>query len=358
MKKAALSLFILILTLHASAQNFVVLGKVIDSASKMPLAGASAFCPNTTYGSVSNAEGLFFLKLPAGGYDLVVSYTGYDKKLFRISNNQSATDTLVVELPKLDKTMEEVAVVASNEVADGWAKYGKFFLDNFIGTSPNAAQCILKNPEALRFFYTKKRNRLKVTTKEDLIISNPALGYNIRYQLDSFNYDYNTNISQFTGYPLFSEIDTAADAKKQILTNRARTYLGSRLHFMRSLYRKQAVEDGFIVEQLSSNSKSSNGTIINDLYTEEEYAVDSGDVILGWKGRYRISYKSVFPDKKFLEEFKLPPSTRFQITVLDILDGFVIEENGYFYDQYDVVNTGYWAWKKLSELLPYNYVYE
>lgn len=358
MKKALFALFISLIALDSSAQQFSVLGRVIDSATKAPLAGASAFCPNTTYGSVSNAEGLFFLKLPAGGYDLVVSYTGYDRKVVRISDNQAAGDTLLFELPKQDKTMTEVAVVASNEVADGWNKYGKFFTDNFIGTSPNAANCVLRNPEALKFFYTKKRNRLKVTTKEDLIIDNPSLGYSIRYQLDSFSYDYNNNISQFTGYPLFTEIDTTQEVKKKYLINRARTYLGSRLHFMRSMYNSLVSEQGFIVEKLEDNPKNVNGTIITDLYNPEDYSNDSGDVVINWTGRYRISYKSVFPDKKYLEEFKMPSNLRYQITVLDIADGFIIERNGYFYEQYDVVNNGYWAWKKLGEALPYDYVYQ
>jgi len=252
--------------------------------------------------------------------------------------------------------MEEVAVVASNEVPDGWAKYGKFFLDNFIGNSPNAPQTKLQNPEALRFFFAKKRNKLKVTSKEDLLIYNYALGYTIRYQLDSFNYDYNTNISQFTGYPLFTEMDTTTEARGQFIKNRARTYLGSRLHFMRALYNSAVSEEGFIVEQLNDNPKK--GVIITDLYNNEQYASDSGDIILGWKGKYRVSYKSVLPNKKFLEDFKLPSDTRYQITVLDILDGFVIERNGYFYEQYEVINTGYWAWKKIAETLPYDYVYQ
>ena len=358
MKKTASSLFFIAVAFFVNAQekNFLVLGKVIDSANKAPLGGASAFCPNTTYGSVSNSEGLFFLRLPAGGYDLVVSYTGYEKKLFRISNNQAASDTMVIELAKQEKSMEEVAVVASNEVPDGWAKYGKFFLDNFIGNSPNAPQTKLQNPEALHFFFAKKRNRLKVTSKEDLLIYNYALGYTIRYQLDSFNYDYNTNISQFTGYPLFTEMDTTTEARGQFIKNRARTYLGSRLHFMRALYNSAVSEEGFIVEQLNDNPKK--GVIITDLYNNEQYASDSGDIILGWKGKYRVSYKSVLPNKKFLEDFKLPSDTRFQITVLDILDGFVIERNGYFYEQYEVINTGYWAWKKIAETLPYDYVYQ
>lgn len=359
MKKILLSLVAssFILLCDAQEKNFPVLGKVIDSASKLPLAGASAFCPNTTYGAVSNNEGLFFLRLPGGGYDLVVSYTGYERKVFRISNNQSATDTMVVELVKENKSMTEVSVVASNEVADGWNKYGSFFLENFIGTTPNAGLCKVQNPEALHFFYSKKRNRLKVMSKDDLLVYNYGLGYFIRYQLDSFTYDYSSTISQFTGYPLFAEIDTTEEVKTQFLKNRARTYLGSRLHFMRSLYDSTVTEDGFIVEKLSG-PKNSHSTLIDDIYNSEQYAVDSGDVIMGWKGVYRVSYKSVLPDKKFLEVFKLPLNTRYQITLLDIADGFVIEENGYFYEQYEVINTGYWAWKKLAEGLPYDYVYD
>lgn len=359
MKKILLPL-VLFLSVQVLAQEkqLSIIGKVIDSASRQPLAGASAFCPNTTYGSVSNNEGLFYLRLPSGGYDLTVSYTGYERRLLRLSNNQAYSDTLVFELVKQDKALSEVAVVATNEVADGWAKYGSFFLDNFIGTTPNAANCRLLNPEVLHFFYTKKRNRLKVTAKEDLVIANDALGYTIRYQLDSFNYDYNTKISQFTGFPFFIEKDTTATVKAQFLKNRARTYLGSRLHFMRSLYDSTVKEEGFIVEQLTGAGAAIKSTLLNDLYNSEIYATDSGEVLIGWNGRYRISYKSVLPDKRFLAEYKLPEDTRYQITVLDISDGFVIEQNGYFYDQYDVVNTGYWAWKKLAELLPYDYDYE
>jgi hypothetical protein len=361
MKKAIVVLFLTIICTLGFAQQkeFVVLGKVVDSVSRQPLNGASAFCQNTTHGTISNSEGLFFMRLPNGGYDLVITYTGYTKSILRISSNQTMTDTLLIELVKEDKALTEVAVVASNEVPDGLAKYGSFFTDQFIGTTPNASQCVIRNPEALRFFYTKKRNRLKVTAKEDLIITNYALGYTIRYQLDSFSYDYNTKMSQYTGSPFFQEIDSTTEAATAWKKNRARTYLGSRLHFMRSLYDSVVSEEGFIVEKLDDNDLSSiKGTLIKDLYDSTLYAADSNDVMINWQGRYRVSYKTVFPDKRFLQEFKLPANTRMQVTLLDIADGFVIEENGYFYEQYDVVNTGYWAWKKLAELLPYNYEYE
>lgn len=352
------TLFLSVFFSHAQERTFYVLGKVVDSASNQPLSGASIFAQNTTYGTISNNEGNFFIRLPYGGYDLIVSYTGYNKKVLRISNNNSTSDTITIQLPQEEKTLTEVAVVASNEVRDGWIKYGKFFSDNFIGTTPNANQCIIQNPEALRFFYTKKRNRLKVTSKAPLMVINNGLGYKIHYQLDSFSYDYNTNISQYTGYPFFEEIDTSGDVRTSWNKNRARAYLGSRLHFMQAYYDSIVTEEGFVVEKLDDSGKSIKGTQIADLYDTDIYFKDSNQVEINWRGRYRIAYKNVLPDKQFLSEFKLPANTRMQVTLLDITDGFVIEENGYFYEQYDVINTGYWAWKKLADLLPYDYEFE
>src|SRR5215213_6357619 len=170
-----------IITLQAQ-KTFLIGGKVVDSATQQPLSGASVFAQNTTQGTTCNADGIFVMRLPYGGYDLIISYTGYETRSIRISNTQAPGDSIIIALPQAGKTLEEVAVVATNEVEDGWNRFGKFFFDNFIGTTPNAAQCTIQNPQALRFFYTKnkKRNRLKVIAREDVMIQNNALGYIIR----------------------------------------------------------------------------------------------------------------------------------------------------------------------------------
>jgi nucleoside-diphosphate-sugar epimerase len=358
MKNIQLFILGLFLTFIANAQStFLVAGKVVDSATNQPLSGASVFAQNTTQGTISKDDGNFMIRLPNGGYDLIISYTGYETRSVRISNSQPVGDSLVIALPQIDQSLAAVAVVFSNEVPDGWAQYGKFFFDNFIGTTPNAEQCSIENPDSLHFYYTKnkRRHRLKVTANSELFIRNNALGYLIRYQLDSFTYDYNSNISQYTGYPFFIEIDTTDEVKHQWKINRARAYLGSRLHFMSSMYDSIVNEEGFTVEKMAGDV---DGDIIHNLYDSSLYEADSNTVAVNWDGRYRISYKSVLPDKKFLREFKLPADTRAQVTVLDVNGGFIIEQNGFFYEQTDVTNTGYWAWKKLAEALPYDYSYE
>jgi hypothetical protein len=336
---------------------FAVRGKVLDEKTKAPMAGASVFCQNTTMGTTSDNDGNFYIRLLNGGYDLVVSYTGYETKLTRISNGNKENDQMTIEIKPEDKSMAEVVVAGSAEVADGWTKYGQFFTDYFIGTTPNSAQCSIENKDVVKFYFYKKRNKLKVKAKENIVVVNNALGYRIKYQLDSFVYDYNTNISSYTGYPLFEELSAAPTPDQQALwkKNRYRTYIGSRLHFMRSWYDSTLADEGYEIELLDStdNNKS---TALTDPYDGRYYLVDSGDVVVNIRGRIRVNYKNQVPDKKYLAQNKFPASARKQISALDIAgDGFVIEENGYFYEQSDITNMGYWAWKKLAELLPYDY---
>ena len=54
-------------------------------------------------------------------------------------------------MTKEEKAMEEVVIRSSNEVKDGWDKYGKFFLENFIGSTPNALQCTFAKPGSSSF---------------------------------------------------------------------------------------------------------------------------------------------------------------------------------------------------------------
>lgn len=355
MKKSVLLFLVFLASISGvyAQEQFTVTGKVIDATSQQPLNGASVFCQNTTFGVITKENGEFTIKLPRGGYDLVVSYTGYQSAEQRIST--ATTAPLQLEMKAKDKSMETVTVAGSNEVADGFTKYGSFFKDQFFGSTANAAECELLNPEALRFFYSKKRNRLKVLVREDLQFINHALGYKVRYQLDSLTYEYGNQISTFSGYPFFETISGTPEQEAIWVSNRNKAYRGSKLHFMKSWYDKTIQQQGFALEKVNPDAKNFEASPVTDFYDTSFYQLDSSAVEISLTGRYRIVYKKEMPDPKFVSYYKLPAHIRVQLSILDIQDGFVIEENGYWYEQADLVNTGYWSYERVAEAVPYDF---
>ncbi|MGC4037938.1 MAG: carboxypeptidase-like regulatory domain-containing protein [Chitinophagaceae bacterium] len=331
-----------------------VSGRIIDSASKEPLPGASVFCQNTTIGTVTNKQGEFSLNLKSGGYELIISYTGYQTRNIRITSNE--TVKMDIELTKEDKSMSEVVIKSSNEVPDGWQKYGSFFIDNFIGTTSNAAKCVLQNPEVLKFYFLKKSNKLRVLATEPLIIKNKALGYNMTYQLDSFVYQYKTDLSLYRGNCLYAEIDTTEDVKNTWKVARQKAYNGSKLHFMRSYFDSTLKENGFLVDLLSQNDNMKFDQVTNP-YDTTYYAYDdsTNEAELDFPRKFSVTYIKAKPEPEYLKKFNLPKNVGTQISYIELLNTIAIKENGYYYDQKDWINQGYWSWKNLADQLPYDY---
>ncbi|MGK2862340.1 MAG: carboxypeptidase-like regulatory domain-containing protein [Chitinophagaceae bacterium] len=348
-------IFLLFLGSFFANAQYSVSGKIVDAESKEPLNSASVYCQNTTIGTTTNREGEFSLQLKSGGYELIISYTGYQTRQVQITHSDNRLPD--IELAKEEKSLGEVIIKTSNEVKDGWEKYGRFFVEHFIGNTPNAAKTTLLNPEVLKFYLLKKSNKLRVLATDPLQLENKALGYNLRYQLDSFIYNYNTDINSYRGFCLYSEIETDNDSLKRVwLTNREKAYYGSKLHFMRSYYDSILTEEGFVIDLLDErNNKKFNK--ISDVYDTLYYgALDSTMQIELWYPRkFSVTYEKKKPEPEYLKQFKLPKNVPIQISYIDMTDAIAIKENGYYYDQKDWINQGYWSWKNLADQLPYDY---
>jgi len=324
----------------------------MDSATREPLLRASVFCQNTTMGTVTDKQGGFSLALKSGGYDLIFSYTGYQTQTIRVSENTK----LEVLLIKEDKSLGEVVLRNSNEVADGWQKYGDFFTSNFIGSTPNAALCTLQNPEVLKFYYYKRSNKLKVLAEQPLLISNKALGYELRYQLDSFVYYYGTNINSYRGYCLYSEMEGNDSAKKAWYFNRQKAYKGSRLQFMRSYYDSTLIDDGWLINMLDENDLTRFNKVTDPYDTTYYGSLDSTDEVEIWYPRkISVTYTKAKPEPEYLKKFGLPKNVSTTVSYVEFRDAIAIKENGYYYDQKDWLTQGYWSWKNLADQLPYDY---
>ncbi len=358
MKLFFCSLFSLLFFCSANAQNFTVSGNVKNDVSGMPMAAASVFAQNTTFGTVTDNEGNFRLQLPSGGYDLIISYTGYKPESRRISSSD-APAKINISLKEKEKELQEVAIISTNEVMDGLAKYGGLFFEEFIGKLPDSNLCRIQNPEALHFFFSKRRNRLKVTATEPLIIKNNMLGYNIKYTLDSFTHEYNTNTSIYTGYPLFEEMPGNEEQMSKWLYARREAYKGSMLRFMRSVYNKNMAQQKFEIQFIIKNNGKDSALKLKNPYAALNYQKDDSTQTIEIspnQNNVGVLFLGDKPNDAYLQENPGEPSS-FQFSILGFKPGesIVIEQNGYFYDQNDISISGYWTWDKVAKQLPYNW---
>ena len=362
MYKMLLCFCFVILSVSAFSQStyYYVTGTVLSADSKTPLQGASVFAENTTLGTVTDQDGKFVLALPNGGYSLVISYTGFNTQSERVSNN-NASAPLTFALTTKEKLMGDVAIVSTGEVKNGWEKYGPFFLEEFIGKTKNSEQCIIRNPETLKFFYSKRKGRLKVLAEQPIVIENNALGYTIKYELDSFVHEYNSELSVFTGYPLFEDMKDSTETQKSTWSAaREKAYYGSTLHFMRSLYNKQLDKEGYELQMILQLNNKDEAFKIKDFYLTMGYAIKDSSASISIKPiqpRIGVLYKKEKPSSAYLKVNSDEPSD-FQFSTISIPSEAIVEveRNGFYFDQNEVTLSGYWSWLKMGDALPYDFV--
>jgi hypothetical protein len=348
--------------LSAQTSYYTVKGKVIDKNTKAPLQGASIFAQNTTFGEASDPTGNFSIRLPEGGYSLVVTYTGYETENIRINHASSQDSNFVFELSPKVKALEEVSIAISSEVKDGWQKYGGFFTDNFVGQTKFAKQCVIKNPEVLHFYFSKKKNRLKVLAKEPLIVDNFALGYTLKFAIDSFTNEYNTKTNLFIGYPFFEQMKGSPEQQETWVKNRAAAYKGSMLQFMRSLYSRTLQDDGFELQFIIKSNNEEYPIPLKDVYGALNYSKDDSTNTVEFfpnQNEVAVIYNKEKPESAYLQQDS-SARKQFQLSTLTFSPGesVVIEQNGYYYDQADIITNGYLGFKKIGDMLPYDYKLE
>lgn len=389
---------LLCLSFNAASQKLLK-GVVLDAEKNTPISNVSVFLNTTAIGTITNPQGSFSLTIPIGRYELIVSAIGYETYAQTI-NASDVLDFITVKL-KVKIQQLETVVVAPYE-KDGWQKWGQFFLESFIGTSAFSKDCKIKNTDVIRFRYSKNKE-LSAFADEPLIIENKALGYTLRYQLESFQYSFGTNYLLHTGYPFFQPMTGNAARQRRWERNRKEAYEGSMMHFMRAIYRNKVMEEGFEINSLqkipnlekqrvraaySGNTRSvkaSDGrmmiTTINqdtadyynrilrqpdftnlvnkNLLTGDSvaYSVDSITAGMEFKNYLLVIYKKMVPPE-FRQQ--LPQASAGMLSEINLINQLPIEiqANGSYFNPIDLMSTGYWAWsEKIAMMLPFDYKY-
>ena len=408
-------LFIFLLCSLRIAAQISLKGKVISADTRQPVVSANVYLSNTSVGTITDAKGEFIIThFPGGRFDLVVSFIGYETYRLEIRSDQLPNNLEILLHPKTNELKE--VIVESND-KDGWDKWGKIFTDNFIGTAAFAQDCKLMNPDVVHFRFEKKRNIIKVTADEQLIIENNALGYLLKYNLTKFEYNPDTKEFFFQGYPFFEEMQTdRRGLSKQWMENREAAYYGSLMHFMRSLFRNKLIEQEFEVKAIVAVSAEERkrveaiyktrpkGTyfkmrrlkdqpatarivddttgrpvddstayyesvvkqpdktmvLVNQLLTGDSlaYAIDSFTIGLSFENRIQVVYK---PKRNPIEYQRFLPRNSYAMPIsseIYLVHGkpVVVLGNGSYFDGSELMVMGYWAWwEKMCTKLPYEY---
>jgi hypothetical protein len=231
------------------AQNGIITGKVSQKGNSFPVARASVFLGNSSYGTSTSETGTFTLNnVKPGQYTLVVTVLGYEDYTQTILVT-GAPIKLAIELAPKTIVLRDVVISSSSE-AD-WNRNYAQFKKEFIGTDENAKNCEVINPHILDFTYYKTQQVLEASADEFLIVENRALGYRVKFLVKSFKSDKIAGIIQYEGQRLFQELPGKASQKKKWMAKRNEAYYGSAMHFYRSLYKGKLTEEGFEMYRLT-----------------------------------------------------------------------------------------------------------
>ena len=185
------------------------------------------------------------------------------------------------------------------------------------------------------------------------------MGYHLKFAIDSFTNEYNTNTNLFIGYPLFEEMQGTPEQQQTWKANRVIAYQGSMLQLMRSIFNKTIKEDGFEIQFVVKNNDGEMPLKLGNIYGALNYDKDDSTNtvdIMPNQNEVAVIYDKAKPEQAYLDA-DATVKKDFQLSTLQFTPGesISIEQNGYYYDQTDVTTNGYLAFKKIGDMLPYDY---
>ncbi len=373
-------LFVLLFLPFLASGQYEIKGQVVAGDDQTPLPGANVFFANTTKGSSTNANGEFaFYNLPPGRLQLVVSFLGYETIVLELKTPLHRK--LKIVLKPSATQLKSVTIRDKRQRHSDWLDYLKLFKANFIGQSNNAKLCELVNPKILSF--ENDKDRLMATADTSLVMLNRALGYRIKFLLATFSYTYLTHTIRYQGQFVFEPLTPSDEAERKIwATNRLHAYYGSEMHFMRALYKRKLIEEGFFVS-LNNEGYDKKGRKMNVAFADTAIFIESpvfpnrkmkvpivyyekildsvrstpAQPILSFQGNLEITYvneRESFEYQQIRNSAQLGIRNFQKSQIFLLTPGFVVEPNGQIYME-DILSKVYWSWELVADSLPFDY---
>lgn len=325
-----ISFSFLLIHLFINSPSQIIKGTIKDKYSDGIINYASIYFSGTFVGVNSDQNGSFELDVSKyASMPLTISALGY----YSATVTKFSSDTVlqIYLIPKVFK-LNEVVITAKANTKLRKANL-EVFRNEFLGTTLNAMSCKIINEKDITL--VMDNGTLKAFASKPIQIINKALGYEITYYLDKFEYSDKTKSLLFFGNIIFrEEPELRKNRKKKVDDRRAIAYFGSRMHFFRELWNHNLESSGFAIRE-STNSNIdydklliSTDSVINGTY--KKYLKYSGNLYISF---YTKASNSILIMNKEYVNF---------------------DKNGY-YEPIGISWYGEMAKQRIADLLPYEY---
>lgn len=356
-------LLILMLIPCCSFAQVMITGKVLDLDTQKPVADASVFLNNAITGDKTAADGSFTLhNVRPGQYDLIVSVVGY--QTYSKTIMAGANNIFIPEINLVAKTimLQEVKIKPNPNSARDLALFKK----QFLGTRDNAKECSISNPDIIYLSYNDSTKLLSASSDDFLEIENLALGYKLKYKLVQFAYSVATQSLYYEGLSLFEELKGNKKQQRRWKTNRQHAYLGSSMHFLRSILANHLTADGFAAYSLyTAPNPTYNGHNDKYIYSPNNSPLAITDFA---KRTDRPGLSAINNKQKLIISYNKKRDTYnghvYQplfindkaISIITINEPYAFfDNNGIIINPHGVVFEGTWGSNRIAELLPNDY---
>ncbi|MBS1530671.1 MAG: carboxypeptidase-like regulatory domain-containing protein [Bacteroidetes bacterium] len=346
---------VLLLPLTASAQ-FKISGKIIDSADKKTVPGATVFLSNASVGTASAVDGTFTLENVRGGqYELVVSMIGYKSYHVTVLVNDN------IHLPDIIISANAIGLKQVTIHPDPeWERNYEFFRRKFLGVSIYAEQCKIINPEVIDIQYDKVAKSLTAHSLDYIVIENKALGYRIKYRLDEFTNDQRQDFQYYAGEAFFEKMKGKRSEERKWEKTRFKVYKGSSMHFLRTVIADSLAWQGFTVQRLilKPNPDYKGGAqprFFETLVSNPTLQADSFMKHTDHPGLYALVYHDCLHvtyswGGNFENELNHAPTN-----IIFNKPYAFFDHNGIFIDPSSITFDGEWGSSGVAEMLPVDY---
>ncbi len=342
-----------------------ITGKIVSQDNKDPLINTVVFFNNTKLSAMTAADGSYTIKdVKPGQYTLLVFKFGYRvySRTMSVDHTVDLPDIFLEPIPKLLEVIKVVQeFIHTRDLND--------FTKAFLGSTENAEQCIILNPEVINLEYDPKARVLSGSSKDFIQVANKALGYLIKYKLDTFYYAAKGQV-HFDGITLFEDLKGTPSQLKTWQKNRREVYQGSSMHFFRSVIANQLDNEGFRVLKLTRKinpdylPKSNKPKIISELDKKKPLSIPDFISRTNQRGLFALTFTDclyIVNTKKrdFFNSnnFDLPPGApNYAASTLTLNDEHAFfDNNGVITDPASLVMEGVWGISRMADMLPLDY---